>query len=128
MVNLLGEEIFVNIYLHATNILTVRCFMLIGYARVSTDNQNLDLQKDALAHSGCYRIMDDRLNCAKTERPVLKSALDYARPCIYGTDEEKIGDSRCLTICSVEIFSLAMHDRVLTIFLVCSCNKHVVNP
>lgn len=54
-------------------------FMLIGYARVSTDDQNLDLQKDALAQAGCERILEDRLSGAKADRPGLKAALDYAR-------------------------------------------------
>ncbi|MEI7639843.1 MAG: recombinase family protein, partial [Syntrophus sp. (in: bacteria)] len=53
--------------------------MLIGYARVSTDDQNLDLQKDALTQAGCERIAEDRLSGAKADRPGLKSALDYAR-------------------------------------------------
>lgn len=53
--------------------------MLIGYARVSTDDQNLDLQKDALNRAGCNCIHEDRLSGAKAERPGLKSALDYVR-------------------------------------------------
>ena len=53
--------------------------MLIGYARVSTDDQNLDLQKDALATATCERIFEDRLSGAKSERPGLKAALDYVR-------------------------------------------------
>ncbi|NBJ14831.1 MAG: recombinase family protein [Dehalobacter sp. 4CP] len=53
--------------------------MLIGYARVSTDDQNLDLQKDALTRAGCERILEDRLSGVKAERPGLKAALDYAR-------------------------------------------------
>jgi len=53
--------------------------MLIGYARVSTDDQNLDLQRDALTNAGCNRILEDRLGGAKAERPGLKAALDYAR-------------------------------------------------
>jgi DNA invertase Pin-like site-specific DNA recombinase len=53
--------------------------MLIGYARVSTDDQNLDLQKDALATAGCNRTLEDRLSGARAERPGLKAALDYAR-------------------------------------------------
>ena len=53
--------------------------MLIGYARVSTDDQNLDLQKDALTQAGCERIAEDRLSGAKADRPGLKSVLDYAR-------------------------------------------------
>ena len=53
--------------------------MLIGYARVSTDDQNLDLQKDALTTAGCDRILEDRLSGAKAERPGLKAALDYLR-------------------------------------------------
>lgn len=53
--------------------------MLIGYARVSTDDQNLDLQKDALTRSGCERILVDQQSGVKAERPGLKAALDYAR-------------------------------------------------
>jgi DNA invertase Pin-like site-specific DNA recombinase len=53
--------------------------MLIGYARVSTDDQNLALQKDALTQAGCARILTDQQSGVKAERPGLKAALDYAR-------------------------------------------------
>lgn len=53
--------------------------MRIGYARVSTDDQNLDLQKDALSKAGCNRILEDRESGAKSARPGLAAALDYAR-------------------------------------------------
>jgi DNA invertase Pin-like site-specific DNA recombinase len=53
--------------------------MLIGYARVSTDDQNLDLQQDALQKAGCERIYEDRLTGAKADRPGLKRTLEDAR-------------------------------------------------
>jgi len=53
--------------------------MLINYARVSTNDQNLDLQKDALATATCERIFEDRLRGAKSERPGLKAALGHVR-------------------------------------------------
>ena len=53
--------------------------MLIGYARVSTDDQNLNLQKDALTRAGCERILEDRQSGAKADRAGLRDALDYAR-------------------------------------------------
>ncbi len=53
--------------------------MLIGYARISTDDQNLDLQLDALKQAGCEKIYSDRISGAKTFRPGLELALEVAR-------------------------------------------------
>ena len=53
--------------------------MLVGYARVSTDDQNLDLQHDALKKAGCEQIYEDQLSGARAERPGLQQALAYAR-------------------------------------------------
>lgn len=54
--------------------------MLIGYARVSTDDQNLDLQVDALKAAGCERIHTDQMPGAAKSRPGLEEALRYLRP------------------------------------------------
>src|SRR5688572_26446593 len=51
----------------------------IGYARVSTRDQNLSLQLDALKAAGCNRIFDDVLSGTKTQRPGLDLALDVLR-------------------------------------------------
>ncbi len=53
--------------------------MLIGYARVSTGEQNLDLQVDALKQAGCGEIYTDEMSGTKSERPGLAKALAYAR-------------------------------------------------
>ena len=53
--------------------------MLIGYARVSTEEQSLDLQHDALRSVGCERIFDDKASGARTERPGLNRALEQLR-------------------------------------------------
>jgi DNA invertase Pin-like site-specific DNA recombinase len=53
--------------------------MLIGYARVSTDDQNLDLQRDALRLAGCEKVYEDRMSGAKAARPGLTMALEVAR-------------------------------------------------
>jgi DNA invertase Pin-like site-specific DNA recombinase len=53
--------------------------MLIGYARVSTRDQNYDLQLDALSDVGCKRIFEEKLSAANRDRPQLQAALDYVR-------------------------------------------------
>lgn len=53
--------------------------MLIGYARVSTDDQNLDLQRDALTQAGCSKLCEDKESGAKAERPGLLLALEVLR-------------------------------------------------
>src|SRR5512147_1183903 len=53
--------------------------MLVGYARVSTSDQTLDLQKDALQKAGCERIFTDTASGAKSERMGLDEALSYVR-------------------------------------------------
>ena len=53
--------------------------MLIGYARISTDDQNLDLQRDALRQAGCKKICEDCISGAKAARSGLTLALEIAR-------------------------------------------------
>jgi DNA invertase Pin-like site-specific DNA recombinase len=54
-------------------------YMKFGYARVSTVDQTLDLQKDALMKAGCDRIFTDTASGAKTERAGLADALSHLR-------------------------------------------------
>src|SRR3954449_12513433 len=55
--------------------------MLIGYARVSTEDQNLDLQRDALRKAGCTKIFEEKESGrAGTKRPAFEAALAYLRP------------------------------------------------
>src|SRR5262245_45874576 len=51
----------------------------IGYARISTTDQILDVHKDALAKAGCERVYEDTASGAVMERPGLAKALDYLR-------------------------------------------------
>lgn len=59
--------------------LSDRSRMLIGCARVSKEEQNLDLQHDALRAAGCERIFDDKASGARTEWPGLNHALEQLR-------------------------------------------------
>lgn len=53
--------------------------MRVGYARVSTGEQNLDLQTDELKEAGCDKVLTDRISGAKAERPGLRKAMEYLR-------------------------------------------------
>src|SRR6266480_3651562 len=53
--------------------------MFIGYARISTQDQTLDLQKDALEKIGCTKIYTDTASGAKEVRKGLEEALTYLR-------------------------------------------------
>lgn len=54
--------------------------MLVGYARVSTGDQNLDMQQDALTSAGCTQLFNDRITGAAQVKEGLASALSYIRP------------------------------------------------
>lgn len=53
--------------------------MLVGYARVSTTEQNLDLQRDALKAAGCERIFTDIASGVQDSRQGLSETLNYLR-------------------------------------------------
>jgi DNA invertase Pin-like site-specific DNA recombinase len=51
-----------------------------GYARVSTTDQQPQLQVDALERAGCYRVFTETASGARSDRPVLAQVLDQLRP------------------------------------------------
>ncbi|GHU37284.1 hypothetical protein AGMMS50256_35040 [Betaproteobacteria bacterium] len=52
---------------------------LLGYARVSTDDQDLTIQKSELGKTGCTRIFAEKITGAHAKRPALEKMLDYLR-------------------------------------------------
>jgi DNA invertase Pin-like site-specific DNA recombinase len=54
--------------------------MKLGYARVSTKDQHLELQIDALTEAGCEKIYQDIASGARTERPALNEMINHLRP------------------------------------------------
>jgi len=54
--------------------------MEIGYARVSTQDQCLDLQVQALEGAGCQKIFIDKMTGTRADRPGLLEAMGHLRP------------------------------------------------
>ena len=84
---------------------------LIGLARVSTDGQDAQLQRDALTEVGCGRIFEEKTSTRKaaTDRPGLVAALDYLRSgdtlCVWKLD--RLGRS----VKDVLIIADGLHER-----------------
>jgi DNA invertase Pin-like site-specific DNA recombinase len=74
--------------------------MLIGYAHISTDGQTLDPQLDVLKKAGCEKIFSDVASGAKTDRPGLIEAINYARE----------GDT--ITVVKLDRFGRSMADLI----------------
>ena len=79
--------------------------MLIGYARVSTGDQSLTLQIDALEEAGCKRVFQDQISGIVDSRPNLNQALSFARP----------GDT--LVVWRLDRLSRSLRDLIETVAL-----------
>ena len=77
--------------------------MQIGYARISTHDQNLDLQRDALTKVGCAKLFTDTISGANADRPGLAQALDFAR------------DGDILVVWKLDRFGRSLRDLIATI-------------
>ena len=75
--------------------------MKIGYARVSTEEQNLDRQLDILKQAGCDRIFEEKVSGIKKDRPELNKMLDQIR-----TGDVIISDLTRLSRSVKDLFSL----------------------
>ena len=69
--------------------------MLIGYCRISTGDQNIHLQKDALNKAGCSKIFEDIASGSNDAREGLLQALSFARKddCIVIWKLDRLGRS-----------------------------------
>ena len=92
---------------------------LTGLARVSTDAQDAQLQRDALEAAGCAREYEEKISTRKVaaDRPGLAAALDYLRPgdtlCVWKLDRLGRSTKEILTICD-DLAARGITVRILT--------------
>ena len=69
--------------------------MKVGYARVSSKDQRLEPQRDALLADGCERVFDEKISSREAERKALLDAFDYCRPndALVVTSLDRLGRS-----------------------------------
>lgn len=77
-------KIYVQLNYHTLSYVTINnvketIILKIGYARVSTGLQNLDLQEDNLNNYGCEKIFTDHMSGIKSKRPGMEAAIEFAR-------------------------------------------------
>src|SRR5262249_22574755 len=81
----------------------VRCEMIVGYARVSTNGQTLDAQQAALQAAGCARVFSEKQSGAKTDRAQLAKAIAALMP----------GDT--LVVCKLDRLARSTRDLLNTL-------------
>lgn len=90
---------------------------LVAYTRVSTDAQDAQLQRDALAEAGCGRVFEDKISSRKADRPGLAAALDYLRAgdtlCVWRLDRLGRSVKEVLTIAD-DLHEQGIGLRILT--------------
>lgn len=90
---------------------------LVGLARVSTEAQDLQLQRDALTAAGCGRIFEEKISTRSAQRPGLAAALDYLRPgdtlCVWKLDRLGRSVKDVLTIAE-DLHEQGIGVRILT--------------
>ncbi len=88
--------------------------LMLGYARVSTDDQDLTLQRDHLRAAGCNKLFAEKVSGARRVRPELDRMLDHLRP----------GDVVTAAFCKVVVASAVFlscyfHCRLLPLWVEC---------
>src|SRR3954465_6997389 len=83
-------------YLFITRFERIYTYMLIGYARVSTHEQNLDLQRDALKNASCTKTFTDTVSGGTAERPGL-ARISHTFCDTEAIRSEKVSRCRSLT-------------------------------
>ena len=74
--------------------------LMLGYARVSTDDQDLTLQRDHLRAAGCNKLFAEKVSGARRARPELDRMLDHLRPgdVVTVTRLDRLARSSCVLL------------------------------